>query len=103
MSIQYTWKVNQLERDPATGAVKTAHWDCLGVDEDTGNSVHMYGSNSLPPADPNNPDFIEFDALTEEQVLGWIWQGPTKEERESSIAQQIDMKNNPPVVPGLPW
>ena len=103
MAIQYTWKIDQLERDPATGVVKTAHWNCRGVDEDTENSVHMYGSCHLPLADPENSDFIPFDELSEEDVLAWVWQAPTKEEREASIAEQIELKNNPPIVVGVPW
>lgn len=103
MAIQYTWKINQLERDPTTGAVKIAHWVCSGVDEETENSVHVHGNYSLPPADPDDPDFVPFDELTEQDVLEWVWQGLTKEQCETSVAQQIELKNNPPVVAGLPW
>jgi hypothetical protein len=103
MSIQYTWKINQLERDPTTGAVKTAQWECRGVDEETGNSVYTGSSFYLPPADPDDPDFVPFDELTEQDVLEWIWQGPTKEQYETSVAEQIELLNNPPVVAGLPW
>jgi hypothetical protein len=83
--------------------VKTAQWECRGVDEETGNSVDMHGEYHSPPADPDDPDFVPFDELTEQDVLEWVWQGPTKEQYETSVAEQIELKNNPPVVAGLPW
>lgn len=103
MAIKYTWKIDELKRDPKTGVVKIAYWGCLGVDEETENSVHMNGNHALLSNDPNNPTFIPFENLTQEQVLNWVWQVLNKDKMESYIAQQIDTKNNPPLVPGVPW
>jgi hypothetical protein len=68
----------------------------------------MHGNYYAPPADPDSPDFIPFDELTEQDVLEWIWQGPTKQgptkkEYEASVAEQVEIKNNPPIITGLPW
>ncbi len=103
MAIQYTWKIDQLERNPLTGVVITVQWECHGVDDETQNSVYISSSLRLPPNDPDNPDFIPFDELSEQAVLEWVWQGPTKEQYETSVAEQIELKNNPPIVTGVPW
>jgi hypothetical protein len=103
MTIQYTWKINQLERNPSTGVVKTVYWDCLGVDEETENFVHMHCSYYPSSIDPDDPNFIPFNELSEQTILEWVWQGPTKEQYETSVAEQIELKNNPPIVTGVPW
>lgn len=103
MTIQYTWKINQLERDPTTGVVKTVHWDCHGVDDQTQNFSHMYSTFRPAPIDPSDPNFIPFENLNEQEVLDWVWQGATKEQCETSVAEQIELKNNPPIIIGVPW
>lgn len=104
MNITYTWKILELERNSADGGVVTAHWNCTGVDADTEESANIYGTDSFQP-DATDPDFISFESLTEEDVLGWIWakEDFDKEGKEAAIAGQIDAKLNPVVSKGLPW
>jgi hypothetical protein len=49
--------------------------------------------------------FTPYDQLTQEQVLGWIWDnGVDKDATEAAVQQQLDNQINPPVVtPPLPW
>ena len=101
MTIQFKWKINQLERDPLSGVVKTAHWDCFAIDEETKNYAHRYGSSTFKEVNPEN--FIPFVNLQQQTVLDWIWEDNCKQIFENSIAQEIELKNTPPTIQGIPW
>ena len=103
MNITHQWKIIELERRPSDGAVITAHWECVSTEHTADVKSRSYGATSfVVPAAP--PDFIPFEQLDEETVLGWIW---SKENNKQSIEQTnemiIDQQINPPVISGLPW
>jgi hypothetical protein len=54
---------------------------------------------------PTGTTFTPYADLTQEQVLGWVWDnGVDKDATEAAVQQQIDYQINPPVVtPPLPW
>ena len=91
-----TWKINQLDRNTADGFVTTAHWTCVGVDEEFTGSVYAScgfdGELSVP-----------YDSLTEETVLAWVWEKVDKEATEAAVAAQIEAQKNPVSASGLPW
>lgn len=105
MAIVYNWQVVQMncypEVDGEQDVVFTVHWTLDGIEgEYTGNA---YGSVGVT-LDADAP-FTPYADLTEEQVLGWVWEsGVGKDATEANVAQQIEDKKNPPVVtPPLPW
>jgi hypothetical protein len=57
----------------------------------------------------SSADFIEYDKLTEDVVIGWVKAGLGENDvkaKEDNIAAQIDAKENPPAATkgnGLPW
>jgi hypothetical protein len=89
------WKINTLEytNDNDKGVV-TAHWDCTLSEGEY--SARRYGSCSFQP-DATSDDYIPFEDLTEEIVLGWV------EDVEASITAQIEEKKNPAILKGFPW
>ena len=92
-----TWRISQLESRVSDGYVMRAHWQCSDVDgEHTGAVYNVTGwySNSL-----NTP----YEQLTEEQVLGWIWEKVDRAAVEAVVTAQIELSKNPPVVVGVPW
>jgi hypothetical protein len=99
-----TWTVGPLDCAPHEGdhtnCVKTVHWQCTGTDGDFTGSV--YATCSLP--EPTG-EFIPFDDLTLETVLGWIWaNGVDRESAEAAVAAQIEAQKHPTIVqPALPW
>jgi len=99
-----TWKIEALDCKPQeagfTDVVITAHWRCIGTDENFNASVYATCSFSQP-----SEPFIPFEQLTEQQVLDWCWSaGVNKEATEDNINQQINNLINPPVItPPLPW
>jgi hypothetical protein len=100
MSVQIEWRVENTEYDPATHAITTVHWRCIASDGDTSDSV--YGSVGLTP-DPDSDDFIPFEDLTPDDVLGWVWGSVDKDEQEAVATASLNARLNPSVLSGLPW
>ena len=101
MAITYTWSISNMEHEIPDGAVITAHWYCLGTDADE-NSARSYGTTSYTP-DPSSAEFIPYDDLTEEIVLGWVHGSVDKDATEAAIAAKIDAIVNPTTASGTPW
>lgn len=95
MSIE--WDVVQLERNASDGGVTVVHWIARGTEGDL--SAKRVGTVSLTP-DASAADFIAFDSLTKETVLGWV---EGKDDIESSINEELLDKQNPTSLNGLPW
>lgn len=108
MTIQYTWKVVQLEAIPTfnneTNVVKIVHWTLTGTDGTFSGST--YGSSSVQNVDTAGP-FIPYEQLTEEEVIIWVKAAIGADmatSYEALVAEQIDVQVNPPIVkPPLPW
>lgn len=95
------WKIVDLERDPETGTIHTAHWRAEAVDGEY--SSGSYGSQSIPAA-PESVPFTPYDKVTQEDVLSWCFAaGLDKEAIETSFTDQIEEQKKPKVVHGLPW
>jgi hypothetical protein len=105
MATIFNWLVTTMDCLPQTpeGAdyVVVVHWTCSGTDGTYNGSV--YSTCSLPVVDSGN--FIPYQSLTEQTVLGWIWaNGVDKDATEAAVEQQIQNAKNPPVVSlPLPW
>ena len=68
-----TWTIANLERNLADGGVTVAHWrvtesETVGDDTFTASS---YGTVGFTP-DADASDFVAYDSLTEEVVMGWV-------------------------------
>ena len=103
-----TWTIATLERDlqPADmdGAVVVAHWRANAsetVGEDT-FSASSYGTVGFTP-DPTDPDYVPYADLTEEIVLGWVWETVDQEATEAALAAKIEAEKNPVTANGVPW
>lgn len=105
MTTTCNWVITALDCIPATpeGAdyVVTVHWSCNGTDGTYNASV--YSTCSLPVVEGGN--FVPYDQLTQDQVLGWVWtNGVDKDTTEAAVQSMIDNQINPPIVtPPLPW
>ena len=108
MAATITWTIQWMQAYPQyegqTDVVISAGWCCTGVDD----TDPMYISNIYNTASFTlNPDvpFTPYADLTQEQVLGWVWDsGVDQTATEAAVQQQIDNQINPPIVqPPLPW
>ena len=92
------WSISTLDRDVATGYVRTAHWTCTAVDGE--HSASIYSTCGWSDGTVNTP----YADLTQETVLGWVWaNGVDKEATETALAAQIEAKKNPVTASGTPW
>jgi hypothetical protein len=94
------WTIAQLERTTADGGVTIAHYRATLTDGDY--SASTYGTCSFTP-DPESPDFVAFESLTEADVLEWVYAALDKDATEASLASQIEAQKAPVSVAGLPW
>ena len=66
-------------------------------------SASSYGTAGFT-YDASSPDFTPYDSLTEEQVLGWVWNdGVDKDATEAALQAKIDAQMNPTTADGVPW
>ena len=94
-------KIAQLDRKPDHNEVITAHWTASKTDGEY--TASGYGADSFQP-DPDSPDFIPFDQLTEADVVGWLTaKDGWAEDLEARLDADIERQKNPPVLHGLPW
>ena len=92
-----TWTISTLERETSNGFVTVAHWQATAVDGDYTASI--YSTCSWADGTPTVP----YADLTQETVLGWVWESIDKESTEASLAAQIALLKNPVKATGTPW
>ena len=100
-----TWKINNLERQTSDGLVTVVHWTASAT-EASNDAEKPYGASIVnTQALERGDSFVNYDTLTEETVLGWLWaNGVDKDATEAAVEQMIQNQINPPVVtPPLPW
>lgn len=108
--MNYTWKLTSLKRKDSgnlKNIIVQTYWEKTGTDEN-GNTGTFVGATpfDLTTIDPDN--FIKYEDLTEEMVLGWIQSvvvGSYEEHVNQKIAEQIEAKINPvtDVSTDFPW
>jgi hypothetical protein len=113
--LTYTWKINTLSKqnNPAAGlndVIIQAFWECKGTNEDNIFGT-FYGATpfNLDEVDPEN--FIPYEELTEEQVLGWVQTAVDndvnyKNHMDEQIQKQINYIVHPVttvIAEELPW
>lgn len=107
MEITYTWKVTGLKtaNDGDTeNFVFQTYWEKIGTDEQ-GNQGKFVGATPFKK-NPNQTDFVPFDQLTEEVVLGWIQAevvGGYADHVNARIREQLEAKRVVVNKPEFPW
>lgn len=103
------WRIIQLEYNVNDGGVLVVHWRATADQVMVGGGPYTettYGPCSLT-YDSSSEDFIPFDSLTEEIVLGWVWDenigNVDKELVEQELEEKLLEKVSPTTETGLPW
>ena len=91
------WTISTLERETSNGFVITAHWQATATDGDYTASI--YSTCSWADGTP----VIPYENLTQETVLGWVWETVSKQATEDALAANIALQKNPVTAQGLPW
>lgn len=95
--MEITWKITQLEREATDGLVTVAHYDVTATDGE--HTARVYGTVGFERGDT----FIDFANLTERDVISWVKSKMDPAAIEQSLADQIAVQKNPPVLQGMPW
>lgn len=108
MAVTYTWTVTGLrtknEGDNVNAVIQT-HWKCTGTDEH-GHTATFIGATPFSSNGVAPEDFVPFEELTEEIVLGWIQTHINNDLMyKSHIEERIQKQLNYYHVnePELPW
>jgi len=87
MTAQVTWSINDMKRNTADGGVTTVYWSCTATDDTHSDcSAVEAGKLRLEP-DASAEGFIAYDALTEETVLGWVYESLIEGEETAEQAK----------------
>lgn len=96
--IEYSWLINALEYAPELDGlpkvIVNVNWTYIGKKDDVVQSV--YGSQ--PVGKPNEEDFIPFEDITEDEVIGWLESELDVPALQLTLAQQIENIINPKVI-----
>ena len=100
MALTYTWELTSLKKTSAanlSNVIVGTQWKLTGTDEN-GNDGTFSGATpfDLATVDPSN--FVAYENLTANTVLGWIQAvvvGGYKDHIDEQIQKQIDTKINP--------
>ena len=95
-----TWTIANLERNTDDGGVVVAHWRCTA--EDGEYTASSYGTVGFTP-DASADGSIAFDALTEADVLGWVYAEVDQAETEAALDANIAEQKTPVTTDGVPW
>lgn len=100
----YTWSINSMYtvQQPDPDYVVRAFWTLTGTDGNKNASVSAAANFSQADEQQN---FIPYDQLTQEVVIGWV-QAQLGEVGIASYQSQIDAQLNPrpePEFTPLPW
>ena len=95
-----TWTIATLERELSDGGVIVAHWRATDVDGDY--SASSYGTVGFTP-DADADDFVAYDSLTEEVVMGWVHAEVDQSATEAALTANIEAQKNPVSADGMPW
>jgi hypothetical protein len=97
------WSINNLERQASDGLVTVVHWTASATeasnDPEKPYNAGVYSTQALERGD----SFVNYDTLTEETVLGWLWTKVDKETVEAALEAQIEAQKAPVISNGLPW
>lgn len=109
-----TWKINDMQRDTATGGVKTVYWECRVQDDTHTECSAVEGGKLRLTPDADAADFIAYDSLTEATVLGWVYdslvegdetaseaKARVEADRQGKVTAQVARKTGE--ASGMPW
>ena len=122
MAITNTWSVTDMQRTDSDGYVFLVYWSMVAANvtgqDSEGNDITDYtaleGGKLRCEGNPSDPGFIPYADLTENAVLGWVYdslivgdetaaeaKARVEADRDSKVQKQIDAAAT--TESGVPW
>jgi len=114
MAINNTWSVTNMQRTDSDGVVFLVYWSMVAQSDGTPSYTASEGGKLRLEGDPTSPDFIPYADLTENDVLGWVYnsliegdetadqaKARVEADRDSKVQKQIDAAAT--TASGMPW
>lgn len=89
--IKYTWRINTITKKTISdtdSVIFNVVWEKFGIDEDGHSGVYKI-STRLNTSDINSDNFIAYEDLSEDIVIGWIKSVINEEEVDKYIQNEI--------------
>ena len=107
MAATMKWKVENLvyypTKDGQSKVVYEVSWRCNGTEEKDGETYSSSAAGNNIITYDADASFTAFDDLTEDQVLGWIWETDVvKADIEATVQASVDEHITPTSVVGVP-
>ena len=93
MAITNTWSVTDMTHVDADGGVIKAYWSCVATSSGDPSYTAVEGGKLICTYDASAAGYIAYDALTEADVLGWIYDS-LKEDGETSAQAKKRIEDN---------
>ena len=102
------WAVTSMSCYPQdaqqTDVVFRVNWSCTARLIDGLQSYNAVENGAVGVEYTQGQPFTPYDQLTQDQVLGWVWEQVDKADVEAKVTANIAAQAAPPVVnPPLPW
>lgn len=114
MAINTTWSVSNMTHNDSDGGVILVYWSCVAASDGTPSYTATEGGKLRLEPDPTSPDYTPYADLTENDVLGWVYnslvegdetadeaKARVEADRTAKVQGQIDRANTQ--SGGLPW
>jgi hypothetical protein len=114
MAISTTWSVSNMTHNDADGGVILVYWSCVAASD--GDPVYSAteGGKLRLTYDASSPDYIPYADLTENDVLGWVYdsliegeetatEAKTRIETDRTAKVQGQIDRAATQSGGLPW
>jgi hypothetical protein len=105
--MNYTWEITSIKKkdtENLSDVIFQVYWKKIGTDEN-GNIGEFSGATPLDVDDLNNDEFLNYENLTEEIVLGWVKSiviGDYERHVNDQIKRKINLQINTEIN-SFPW
>ena len=87
MTAQVTWSINDMKRNTADGGVTIVYWSCTATDDTHSDCTAVEAGKLRLEPDASADGFTAYEDLTEEQVLGWVYESLIEDEETAEQAK----------------
>jgi hypothetical protein len=87
MTAQVTWSINDMKRNTADGGVTIVYWSCTATDDTHSDCTAVEAGKLRLEPDASADGFVAYDSLTEDTVLGWVYESLIEGEETAEQAK----------------